>query len=153
MFDIGWPEMAVVAVIALIIIGPKDLPRILRYAGRWAGKARRMAREFQRNFDDMVRESDLGEIKKSVDQVGAFNPVKDIANSIDPTGEMKKDIESLTKDDGEPVSDAPKSDAPKSDAPKSDVSKPDSPKSDAPETESPKADSPDSDTPQSRASG
>ena len=153
MFDIGWPEMALVAVIALIIIGPKDLPRILRYAGRWAGKARRMAREFQRNFDDMVRESDLGEIKKSVDQVGAFNAVKDIGNSIDPTGEMKKDIESLTKDAGETASDAPQSDAPQSDAPQSDAPQSEAPQSDVPETESPRADSPDSDTPQSRASG
>ncbi len=99
MFDIGWPEMAVVAVIALIIIGPKDLPRILRYAGRWAGKARRMARDFQRHFDDMVRESELDEVKKSVDQASGFNPVKDIGNSIDPTGEMKADIESLAKDE------------------------------------------------------
>ncbi len=128
MFDIGWPEMAVVAVIALIIIGPKDLPRILRYAGRWAGKARKVAREFQRNFDDMVRESELDEVKKSVDQASSFNPVKDIGNSIDPTGEMKADLESLTKDEGElPKPDASKSDAPKSDVPESD----DPPKSQA----------------------
>ena len=122
MFDIGWPEMAVVAVIALIIIGPKDLPRILRYAGRWAGKARRMAREFQRNFDDMVRESELDEVKKSVDQASGFNPVRDIGNSIDPTGEMKEEIESLAKDEdaapaaeeaaaAEEAEDAPKSQA------------------------------------------
>ena len=117
MFDIGWPEMAVVAVIALIIIGPKDLPRILRYAGRWAGKARRMAREFQRNFDDMVRESELDEVKKSVEKAGRVNPVRDIGNSIDPTGEMKKEIESLAKDEGaapaaaEDAKDAPKSQA------------------------------------------
>ena len=111
--------MAVVAVIALIIIGPKDLPRILRYAGRWAGKARRMAREFQRNFDDMVRESELDEVKKSIDQTSALNPVKDIGNSIDPTGEMKADIESLTKDDDEPAKpQAPESDSlPKADNP------------------------------------
>ncbi len=122
MFDIGWPEMAVVAVIALIIIGPKDLPRILRYAGRWAGKARRMARDFQRNFDDMVRESELDEVKKSVDQAGGFNPVRDIGNSIDPTCEMKEEIESLAKDEdaapaveeaaaAEEAEDAPKSQA------------------------------------------
>ncbi len=98
MFDIGWPEMAVVAVIALIVIGPKDLPRILRYAGRWAGKARKMAREFQRNFDDMVRESELDEVKKSVEKASAFNPVKD--------------IESLTKDEGEPAQEDSESDEP-----------------------------------------
>ena len=131
MFDIGWPEMAVVAVIALIIIGPKDLPRILRYAGRWAGKARRMAREFQRNFDDMVRESELDEVKKSVERVSGFNPVKDIKNTIDPTSEIKADIESLTKDDDELAkSDAPKADdAPKPDATESGADDP--PKSQA----------------------
>ena len=99
MFDIGWPEMAVVAVIALIIIGPKDLPRILRYAGRWAGKAQKVARDFRRNFDDMVRESELDEVKKSVEKASDFNPVKDIGNSIDPTGEIKEEIESLAKDE------------------------------------------------------
>ncbi len=129
MFDIGWPEMAVVAVIALVIIGPKDLPRILRYAGRWAGKAQKVAREFRRNFDDMVRESELDEVKKSVDQASRFNPVKDIGNSIDPTGEMKAEIESLTKDEGElPKPDAAKAhDETKADAPKSDVPESDEP--------------------------
>ncbi len=122
MFDIGWPEMAVVAVIALIIIGPKDLPRILRYAGRWAGKARKVANEFRRNFDDMVRESELDEVKKSVDQAGSFNPVKDIGNSIDPTGEMKKDIESLAK---EPKDETEAPDAPA--APAVEDAKPDDP--------------------------
>ena len=119
--------MAVVAVIALIIIGPKDLPRILRYAGRWAGKARRVAREFRNNFDDMVRESELDEVKKSVEKVSSFNPVKDIGNSIDPTGEIKKDIESLAKDEDDaatPTDDAatPTDDAKTDDPPKSQAS-------------------------------
>ncbi len=134
MFDIGWPEMAVVAVIALVIIGPKDLPRILRYAGRWAGKAQKVARDFRRSFDDMVRESELDDVKKSVDQAGSFNPVKDIGNSIDPTCEMKADMESLTKDVGE----LPKPEAPKAhDASKPDASKPDAPKPDAPDADDP----------------
>ena len=141
MFDIGWPEMAVVAVIALIIIGPKDLPRILRYAGRWAGKARRMAREFQRNFDDMVRESELDEVKKSVEQVSGFNPVKDIKNTIDPSGEIQADIESLTRDEDEPS----KPDAPEAD----DAAKPAAPEADeAAKTDAPSAD----DTPKTQAS-
>ena len=52
MLDIGWWELAVVAMIALIVVGPKDLPRIMRVVGRWAGKARAMAREFQSSVDD-----------------------------------------------------------------------------------------------------
>ena len=135
MFDIGWPEMAVVAVIALVIIGPKDLPRILRYAGRWAGKARKVAREFQRNFDDMVRESELDEVKTSIEKASSFNPVKDIGNSIDPTGEMKAEIESLTKDESElPKPDAAKShDETESHAPKvEETPKPSTPEPDDP---------------------
>ena len=114
--------MAVVAVIALIIIGPKDLPRILRYAGKWAGKAQKVAREFRRNFDDMVRESELDEVKQSVDKVGSFNPVKDIGNSIDPTGEMKAEIETLSKPDDTPKPDAPKAEDTPDDPPKSQAS-------------------------------
>ncbi len=135
MFDIGWPVMAVVAVIALVIIGPKDLPRILRYAGRWAGKARKVAREFQRNFDDMVRESELDEVKTSIEKASSFNPVKDIGNSIDPTGELKTEIESLTKDEGElPKPDAAKAhDETKADAPKvEETPKPGTPEADDP---------------------
>lgn len=98
MFDIGWPEMAIVAVIALIIIGPRDLPRIMRYVGRWAGKARRMAREFQRSFDDMVRESEMDEIKKGVESVSGYKPAKEIENAIDPTGSLKKSLDPTAPD-------------------------------------------------------
>ena len=102
MFDIGWPEMAVVAVIALIIIGPKDLPRIMRFVGQWAGKARGMARQFQRSIDDMARESDLDEVKKSVASVSKFNPAKELSNSIDPTGSVKQALDpTATDDDGD----------------------------------------------------
>ena len=66
MLDIGWAELAVVAVIALVVVGPKDLPRVLRTVGGWARKARAMAREFQGTLDDMVRESDLDEVGKEV---------------------------------------------------------------------------------------
>ena len=59
MFDIGWSEMAVILMVALIVIGPKDLPRVARTIGKWTGKARAMAREFQRSLDDMAREAEL----------------------------------------------------------------------------------------------
>lgn len=93
MLDIGWTEMAVVAVIALIVIGPKDLPRIMRAAGGWARKARAMAREFQGGIDDMVRESEIGEVKKGFDSVADYSPAKEIENAIDPTGTLAKDLD------------------------------------------------------------
>ena len=57
MFDIGWSELLIVLVVALVVVGPKDLPRLMRMVGRWVGKARRMADQFKSSFDEMARES------------------------------------------------------------------------------------------------
>ncbi len=113
MLDIGWSEMAVVAVIALIIIGPKDLPRILRTAGQWANKARGIAREFRNSLDDMVRESDIGDIKKEVDAAASYDLKKEAKNAIDPTGVLTPKIDSTTAsaDSGPKADSEPKADA------------------------------------------
>jgi sec-independent protein translocase protein TatB len=64
MFDVAPTEFMLVAVIALIVIGPKELPRVLRMVGQWVGKARNVARQFRAGFDEMVRESELAELEK-----------------------------------------------------------------------------------------
>ena len=64
MFDIGYSELLVVAVVALIVIGPKDLPRVMRTVGHWVGRARGMARHFRSGIDTMIRESELEEMEK-----------------------------------------------------------------------------------------
>ncbi len=64
MLDIGWQELIVIGVLALLVVGPKELPGLLRQVGRWAGKARSVAREFQRSMEDAAREADLEEFKK-----------------------------------------------------------------------------------------
>ncbi len=101
MLDIGWAELAVVGVIVLIVVGPKELPRVLRSAGQWAGKARRIAREFQNSLDDMVRESELDTIKKDVEKATNFDVKKDIENAIDPKGDVKRAFEAPAADAGE----------------------------------------------------
>jgi sec-independent protein translocase protein TatB len=94
MFDIGWDEMALIAVVSLIVIGPKDLPTVLRQLGRWTKKAREMASEFHRGVDDMVRESELDELKKQVAKVSDVNLLRqEVDRVIDPTGEMAKAME------------------------------------------------------------
>ncbi len=95
MLDIGWSELAVIAVIALLIVGPKDLPRILRMAGRWAAKARSMAREFQGSIDDMVRESELDEVKKSIEKTAGVDLKKSIVDTVDPTGALTQSMDSM----------------------------------------------------------
>jgi sec-independent protein translocase protein TatB len=69
MFDIGWSEIAVIAVVALIAIGPKELPGVLRMVGQWMGKARKMASEFQGQFQEAMREAEMADLKKSFDEV------------------------------------------------------------------------------------
>ena len=92
MFDIGWSELVVIAVVALIAIGPKELPGVLRMVGQWMGKARKMAGEFQGQFQEAMREAEMADLKKS------FDEVKDIATGVSPGNVMT----SLQKD----VSDA-----------------------------------------------
>src|SRR6202021_1603049 len=69
MFDIGWSEFAVIAVVALIAIGPKELPGVLRMVGQWVAKARKMAGEFQGQFQEAMREAEMADLKKSFDEV------------------------------------------------------------------------------------
>jgi sec-independent protein translocase protein TatB len=69
MFDIGWSELVVIAVVALIAIGPKELPAVLRMVGQWMGTARKMAAEFQGQFQEAMREAEMADLKKSFDEV------------------------------------------------------------------------------------
>ena len=107
MLDIGWAELAIIGVIVLIVVGPKELPRVLRSAGQWAGKARKIAREFQNSLDDMIRESELDTVKKDIEKATKFDIKKDIENAIDPKGDVKRALETPAADAGEaPAADA-----------------------------------------------
>jgi sec-independent protein translocase protein TatB len=97
MFDIGWSEILVIAVVALIAIGPKELPGVLRMVGQWMGKARKMAAEFQGQFQEAMREAEMADLKKS------FDEVREAASGITSGGIMtslQKDVtDSLRIDD------------------------------------------------------
>jgi sec-independent protein translocase protein TatB len=72
MFDIGWSELVVIGVVALIAIGPKELPGVLRTAGYWMGKVRRMASDFQGQFQEAMREAEMADLKKQADDLNAM---------------------------------------------------------------------------------
>ena len=95
MLDIGWSEMAVIALLALVIIGPKDLPRVMRTMGKWAHKARAVSREFQSGIDEMIREADLEDAKKTLDATRNIGLDKVVEDTIDPTGSIKKEAQEL----------------------------------------------------------
>ena len=89
MFDIGWSEMIVCGVVALIVIGPKELPSALRAAGRLVSKARGIAGEFRHHWDDAMRESELDEIRKKAEAAVGMTDLQSTAQSIlDPKGEI-----------------------------------------------------------------
>jgi sec-independent protein translocase protein TatB len=94
MFDIAWSHLAVIALVALLVIGPKDLPRVLRTVGSWVGKARAVAREFQSSLDQMVREAELDEMKRQVEAASNVNLERELENSIDPEGELERSLKS-----------------------------------------------------------
>ena len=87
MFD--WNELLVIGAAALIFIGPKELPGTLRTLGKFVAKARGMARDFQTNVDDMVREAELDEVKKQVQKLEYGGLEQMIQNSVDPEGRIQ----------------------------------------------------------------
>jgi sec-independent protein translocase protein TatB len=93
MFDFSWSELLVIALVALVVIGPKDLPRVLRTAGKWAGKARTVANEFRSSIDQMIRESELEEMRKEVEKVATTDIGHEIEKSVDPKGELHASLQ------------------------------------------------------------
>ncbi len=88
MFDFAWSELALIGVVALVVIGPKDLPRVMRTVGMWVRRARAIAHEFQGNIEQMVREVELDEVRREVETATRFNFEDEIKKTIDPTGEL-----------------------------------------------------------------
>jgi sec-independent protein translocase protein TatB len=113
MLDMSWGEVMVIGAVALIVIGPKDLPRALRTVGQMTGKIRRMAAEFQGQFNEAMREADLDEVKRQIqgvnDSVTAVNPGFDPIQTI--RDELKGAVEgtggAAASTPGITVSDAP----------------------------------------------
>jgi sec-independent protein translocase protein TatB len=94
MFDIGWSELLVIGVVALIAIGPKELPGVLRSVGHWMGKIRRMASEFQGQFQEAMREAEMSDLKKHADDLN--NATKSLTSGIDPY-DIMRDVNAETK--------------------------------------------------------
>ncbi|MDE0051692.1 MAG: Sec-independent protein translocase protein TatB [Rhodospirillales bacterium] len=101
MFELGWQELIILMLIALIVVGPKDLPRIVKTAGQWMGKARGYARDFQRTIEEAADATEIDAIKKEIDEAnrelstakrdvneGANAVKRDVAESTDSMNKM-----------------------------------------------------------------
>jgi sec-independent protein translocase protein TatB len=93
MFDIGWSELFVIGVIALIVIGPKDMPAAMRAVARIVGKLRGLSREFQSGMADMMREAELDELKRKMDEAGRADPARFVKDHVDPSGSLTADFD------------------------------------------------------------
>src|SRR5919202_6873151 len=90
MFDLAWSEIALIGVVALVVIGPKDLPEAIRGLARGVQKLRRMAGEFQSQADELVREANLEEVRSSINEIRNFNFRDTIEKAVDSDGTIRK---------------------------------------------------------------
>ncbi|MER9214610.1 Sec-independent protein translocase protein TatB [Mesorhizobium sp. M0663] len=94
MFEVGWTEMLVIAIVMIVVVGPKDLPNMLRTFGRTTAKLRAMASDFQRQFNDALKEAELDDVKKSVDSLRSLNPAAEIRKQLNPFEQAAADVRS-----------------------------------------------------------
>jgi sec-independent protein translocase protein TatB len=92
MFDFAWTEIALIAVVALIAIGPKDLPVAIRAVTEMIKKARRMAGEFQTHVDDLVREANLDEVRNQINEIRSFDIKGTVERAVDPDGSLRSTL-------------------------------------------------------------
>jgi sec-independent protein translocase protein TatB len=89
MFDLSWGHMAIIALVALLVLGPKELPNALRTASQWMRAARKLAGEFQSGVNEIIREADLEDARKQLQGLNTNTISKHIEKTVDPTGELK----------------------------------------------------------------
>lgn len=92
MFDIGWSEMAIIAVVTLVVLGPKELPHALKTFSHWMRAARKLGGEFQSGVNEIVREAELDDAKRELQKLSKHSISDKIEKAIDPGGDLKKAI-------------------------------------------------------------
>ena len=92
MFEVGWTEMLVIAIVMIVVVGPKDLPNMLRTFGRTTAKLRSMAADFQKQFNEALKEAELDDVKKSVDELRGLSPVAEIRKQLNPFEQAAADV-------------------------------------------------------------
>jgi len=92
LLDFGWSELMLIGVVALVVIGPKDLPKALRVAGFWVRKARTLSREFQSSVEQMIREAELDEMRQELKKATEIDLDKEFRQAVDPTGTLTESL-------------------------------------------------------------
>jgi sec-independent protein translocase protein TatB len=95
MFDLGWQEFMLIAFVAVVVVGPRDLPRVVRSISTYIRKARSVAREFQNSLEEVAREAELDELRKEAKSISSGDLEKKVNDWVDPAGETKKEMERI----------------------------------------------------------
>ncbi|WP_275782339.1 Sec-independent protein translocase protein TatB [Pararhizobium gei] len=107
MLDVGWTELVVIAVVLIIVVGPKDLPPMLRTFGKMMTKMRGMASDFRQQFDEALKEADLDDVRKTLSDAQKLNPAHSLREAMNPLrqmgNEIKADLQKATAVDAKPV--------------------------------------------------
>ena len=116
MLDFSWSHILIVIIVALVVVGPKDLPRLMRVIGQWANKARGMANEFRRSFDEMARQAELQQLREEIEALKKDNPLSDVAAELNQS--VSAEAAPVTGETAlPPMQPAPHSDTPPEKAP------------------------------------
>ncbi len=93
MFDLAWSEIMLIGAVALVVIGPKELPGTIRAVSQFIRKAREMAWEFRGHVDEMVREANLDEVRNQINEIRNFDVKGEVAKAVDPDGSLRRTVE------------------------------------------------------------
>lgn len=94
MFDIGWSELLILGIVAVLVVGPRDLPRLMRVVGQYVSWVRSMANDFKQHVKEAVDQADLDDVRSAVDDLNRNNPLQDVKNSIRNAGQdIEKSID------------------------------------------------------------
>ena len=95
MFDIGWQELFLIGLVTILVVGPKEIPRVLRTVVAAVRKVRGLANDFQRSIDELARETELDEIRRDLEKNAKLDLERELEGSIDPTGGMSESVREL----------------------------------------------------------
>ncbi|MGH6860915.1 MAG: Sec-independent protein translocase protein TatB, partial [Phyllobacterium sp.] len=98
MFEVGWSELLVIAIVLIVVVGPKDLPKMLRAFGKATTKFRATAGEFRRQFDEALKEAELDDVRDIINDAKSLDPRNDIRKVFDPVRTIGEEIRSNLKD-------------------------------------------------------
>ena len=106
MFDIGWQELFLIGLITILVVGPREIPRVLRTVVAAVRKVRGLANDFQRGIDELARETELDEIRRDIEKGATLDLERELEETIDPKGEMSeavKELQAEFKETGEEI--------------------------------------------------